>query len=213
MKTKKKAKVAAQAELQLMGSLSDLTKKLGLDDDVDVDLPSLGVHMMFGEVDEDLCLDACEFIIKSNFAFKSDKTLTFMINSPGGSVYDGFGIIDLMGTSRLKIRTVAIGAIASMGAVIFTAGTPGERIMTKNAYMMTHQFSHWQEAKYHELVATREHEDELHERFVAHFMQTSKMTKKQVRDIILGPSDKWLSADECLKYGLCDKIQMPWDEK
>lgn len=100
-----------------------------------------------------------------------------------------------------------------MGSIIFTAGTMGQRVMTRNAYMMTHQFSHWQEAKYHELVATRDHEDELHNRFVKHFLARSKMDEKQIRDIILGPSDKWLSAEECLTLGLCDKIQNPWEQK
>jgi ATP-dependent Clp protease protease subunit len=208
-----KVEMKSKHKIKAIELLSD-KKKMDLDSDFDdVDLDKLGVHMMFGEVDEDLCLDACEFIIKSNFAFHARKILTIMINSPGGSVYDGFGIIDLMGSSRLRIRTVAIGAIASMGAVIFTAGTPGQRIMTKNAYMMTHQFSHWQDGKYHELVATREHEDELHERFIKHFITTTKMSEKQIRDIILGPSDKWLSSEECLKLGLCDKIQNPWDVK
>ena len=194
--------------------VTESKKKFTIEDEVDdVDLDKLGVHMMFGEINEDVCLEACEFIIKSNFTFHASKILTVMINSPGGDVYDGFGIIDLMGSSRLRIRTVAIGSIASMGAVIFTAGTPGQRIMTKNAYMMTHQFSQSQDAKYHKLVATREHEDEIHNRFVKHFVSTTKMNEREVKDIILGPSDKWLNAEECLKLGLCDKIQNPWDSR
>jgi ATP-dependent Clp protease protease subunit len=119
-------------------------------------------------------------------------------------------MVDLMQTSRLKIQTVAIGSVASMGAVIFTSGSPGKRIMTKNSFIMTHQFTSSSEAKYHELVATRDHEDIIHNRFVQHFVNNSKMTEKQVRDIIMGPSDKWITSQEALRYGLCDKVQNPW---
>jgi ATP-dependent protease ClpP protease subunit len=56
----------------------------------------------------------------------------------------------------------------------------------------------------------REHEDDLQRRMVQHFVRNSKMTEKQIKDVILGPSDKWISAEEALKLGLCDKIQNPW---
>jgi ATP-dependent Clp protease protease subunit len=175
-----------------------------------ISLQSLGAYMLFRSVNEESAEDLCEFIIKSNFMLPPTQPLTIMINSPGGSVYDGFGIIDLMECSRLKISTVAIGVVASMAAVIFTAGTKGMRTMSKNAFIMTHQFHAWMDGKYHELIAMREHEDDLQRRMVQHFVRNSKMTEKQIKDVILGPSDKWISAEEALKLGLCDKIQNPW---
>jgi ATP-dependent Clp protease protease subunit len=116
-----------------------------------------------------------------------------------------------MDTSRLPIRTIAIGHVCSMGTVIFTAGTPGQRIMSKNSYMMMHQFSDYGEGKYHEFVAHRKHQDDLHERFKTHFLTRTKLKEKQVNEILLGKSDKWITAQEALKLGLCDKIQSPWE--
>lgn len=175
-----------------------------------VSLSSLGAYMFFEEVDSDTVKPLCEFIIKSNFVFEKDVPLTIFLNSPGGSAYDGWSAIDMMESSRLKICTVGVGLIASMAAVMFTAGTPGMRIMTPNAYMMTHQFSDCMEGKFHELVAHREHHDDLHDKFVSHFVKRSKMTAKQVNDILLGKTDKMLSPKECLKYGLCDIVKQPW---
>ena len=166
--------------------------------------------MLFRPVDEESSEDLCEFIIKSNYIFPPDQPLTILINSPGGGVYDGFGIIDLMECSRLKIATVAIGVVASMASMIFTAGSKGMRTMSRNSYIMTHQFHNWFEGRYHEFVAGRDHEDDLHQRFIQHFVRHSKMTEKQVADILLGPSDKWINAKDALKYGLCDRIQDPW---
>lgn len=173
-------------------------------------LQSIGAYMMFSPVNDESAQDLCEFLIKANYMFPVDQPLTIMINSPGGNVYDGFGIIDLMECSRLKIQTVAIGFVASMAALVFTAGTKGMRTMSRNAYIMTHQFSQWFEGKYHEMIARREHEDELHRRFIQHFVRYTKMTEKQVGDILLGSSDKYISAKDALKLGLCDRIQDPW---
>jgi ATP-dependent Clp endopeptidase proteolytic subunit ClpP len=174
-------------------------------------LQSIGAYMLFSAIDEASAQDLCEFLIKANYVFPPEQPLTLLINSPGGVVYDAFGIIDLIECSKLEIQTVAIGAVASMAALIFTAGTKGKRIMSRNSYIMTHQFSQGVEARYHEFVAQRSHEDELHNRFVEHFVRHTKMSEKQVNDILLGTADKWISAKEALKYGLCDKIQDPWE--
>ena len=174
-------------------------------------LGSIGTYMLFSGIDEDSAHDYCEFIIKSNYIFPKEQVLTVLLNCPGGGVYDGFGMIDVMESSRLKIQTVAIGLIASMGAVIFTAGTKGLRTMSRNSFIMTHQFSNMMEGKYHEFIATRTHEDDIHNRFIKHFVRTTKMSEKQVKDIFLGSSDKYLSAKESLRYGLCDIVRDPWN--
>jgi ATP-dependent Clp protease protease subunit len=175
-------------------------------------LQSLGVFMFFDDVNPESTRDLSEFLIKANCVFDDEQPLTIFINSPGGSVYHGFGIIDLMEASRLPIQTVAIGSVCSMGAIIFTSGTPGMRVMSRNAYIMTHQFSDWMEAKYHEFVAHRKHHDELHDKFVQHFVRTTKMSEKQVKDVLLGNTDKWITAKEALKYGLCDLVKDPWSD-
>ena len=173
-------------------------------------LHSIGAYMLFKHIDEEIAEDLCEFIIKSNYIFTPDQSLTILINSPGGGVYDAFGIIDLMESSKLEIQTVGIGMVASMAALIFAAGTKGKRIMSRNSFIMTHQFSQNLEGRFHEFVAQRSHEDDLHNRFIQHFVRHTKMTEKQVNDILLGSSDRWISAKEALKFGICDEIKDPW---
>jgi len=173
-------------------------------------LASLGAYMFFDDVYPESTKDLCEFIIKSNFVFPIDQVLTIMINSPGGDVYDGFGVIDLMESSRLEIQTVGIGVIASMASLMFITGTKGRRIMSKNSFVMTHQFSDYFDGKYHEMIAARPHADDLHDRCVQHYVRHTKMGPKQVKDILIGSSDRWIPAKEALKFGICDKIQDPW---
>jgi len=173
-------------------------------------LQSIGAYMLFRDINEETAEDLCQFIIKANYIFPDEQPLTLLINSPGGNVYDGFGIIDLMESSRLKIQTVAIGMVASMAAMIFTAGAKGRRIMSRNSFIMTHQFYQGMEGRYHEFVAQRDHDDEIHHRFVEHFTRHSKMNEKQIKDVLLNSSDKWISAKDALKYGLCDEVRDPW---
>jgi ATP-dependent protease ClpP protease subunit len=82
--------------------------------------------------------------------------------------------------------------------------------MSKNSFIMTHQFFQAVEGRYHEFIAQRSHEDELQSRFVQHFVRHTKMTEKQVNDILLSTSDRWISAKEALKFGLCDIVKDPW---
>lgn len=199
-------------DIELSEAPDESPTKSGATEERSIDgitLASLGVYMLFEEVDSSTIKNLCEFLIKAQYVFPNDKAdaLTLLLNSPGGDVFDGFAVIDLMNVSRVPIQTMALGSVASMAAVIFAAGTKGRRFMSKNAYLMTHQMRSEFEGKYHEFVAQRDLDDELHERFVKHFVEHSKMTEKQVRDVILGKEDKWLSAKEAVKYGLCDGIK------
>src|SRR4029450_6962236 len=66
-----------------------------------------------------------ELLFLSNDDHKSDIQL--YINSPGGSVSAGLGIIDTMRFLRCDVATTCIGMAASMGACLLAAGTKGKR--------------------------------------------------------------------------------------
>lgn len=195
-----------------------MTIEKKIEDEEKVDLPlfdsislgMLGAYLFFDEVNNESTRGLCEFIIKANYVFPKEVPLTILINSMGGGVYDGFGVIDLMELSKNPIKTVAVGAVGSMASLIFTAGSKGKRTMTRNSYMMTHQFSTGIEGKYHEILAARPHDDDIHKRFIEHFKRHSKMTEAQIKKIFLGSSDVTITAKEALKFGLCDVIQDPW---
>ncbi len=61
------------------------------------------------------------------------------INCPGGVVYAGVAIYDTMQMISNPISTVAIGATASFGTVLLTAGTKGQRYALPNATIHLHQ--------------------------------------------------------------------------
>ncbi len=86
------------------------------------------------------CAEAIEVI--GQFAGRPDTTLRFLINSPGGEVQSGLGLMDVMDeviASGTKIETVALGEAASMGGFLLQSGTT--RRMGKHARLLIHRIS------------------------------------------------------------------------
>jgi ATP-dependent Clp protease protease subunit len=69
----------------------------------------------------------------------AEKDIHIYINSPGGSVYAGFSIIDTMNFVKCDVQTWAIGLAASCGSLILSAGAPGKRHALPNARIMLHE--------------------------------------------------------------------------
>lgn len=71
----------------------------------------------------------------------AQKDISLYINSPGGSVIDGFAIYDTMQYISCDVSTLCIGHAASMGAFLLMAGTKGKRYALPNSTIMIHQVS------------------------------------------------------------------------
>ena len=65
-----------------------------------------------------------------------DKEIHLYINSPGGSITDGMGIVDTMNYISCPVSTICIGMAASMGAVLLASGEKGRRFATPNSEIL-----------------------------------------------------------------------------
>ena len=61
------------------------------------------------------------------------------INSPGGSVYSGLAIYDIMQHIKCPVYTYCVGMAASMGSLLLQAGEKGHRYSMPNSRIMIHQ--------------------------------------------------------------------------
>jgi ATP-dependent Clp protease, protease subunit len=132
------------------------------------------------------------------------KDITMYINSPGGSVLNGLGIIDVMHYIKSNISTVNIGMAASMGAVLLGAGTKGKRSSLRFSRTMLHQSSggaggNIQDAR----IAFQEWEkyNKILFELLADFC--GKPYDQVIKDC---ERDNWLSASESVEYGIIDEI-------
>ena len=167
-----------------------------------------GHHVFMGDVTQETMKPLIEWIISENFNQKEKKReLTLGICSPGGDLNACFALVDVMKGSKIPIRTIGMGMIASCGLLMFISGEKGKRILTPNTSILSHQYSWGSYGKEHELFAQVKEYDLTTERIVNHYKKCTGLSEKDIRKYLLPPHDVWLSAKEAKKLGLCDKIQ------
>jgi ATP-dependent Clp protease protease subunit len=172
-----------------------------------VDLYKSGIYLLMDEISNESCKDAIEFILKQNAEKKKQKRLQFLICSPGGDVPSCFALIDIMKGSKIPIHTVGLGCIASCGLLLFITGEKGNRILTPNTSILSHQYSWGSYGKEHELFAQVKEFELSTERMINHYKKCTGLTEEKIREHLLPPEDRWLSAKEAKKFGICDSIK------
>lgn len=162
------------------------------------------IIMLNGPVtDESAANIIAQMLFLSNDDPKSD--IQFYINSPGGSVSAGFGIIDTMKFLRCDVATTCIGMAASMGACLLAAGTKGKRYVLQNSQVMLHQplLGGVLQGSATDLGIEAAHMIRLRQRLYALMAEyTGKSTDTIHRDF---DRNKWLFAEEAISYGCADK--------
>ena len=133
-----------------------------------------------------------------------EKDINIYINSPGGSVTSGMSIYDTMSYIKPDISTLCIGQASSMGAILLTGGTKGQRFALPNSRIMIHQpLGGFQgqatdiEIHAQEILKIR---TKLNEILSQH---SGKDIDKVSQDT---ERDNFMSGDEAVKYGLIDKV-------
>lgn len=132
------------------------------------------------------------------------KDISLYINSPGGSVTDGFAIYDTMNYIKCDVSTICMGMAASMGAFLLAAGAKGKRYALPNSDIMIHQPSGGAQGQATDM--------EIHTK---HILDTKKRLNEilaantgQPVDVIAKDTnrDNFMTAQEALEYGLIDKV-------
>jgi ATP-dependent Clp protease protease subunit len=170
-------------------------------------LVSKGITIFMGDVTETTMIPLVEWILAANLSNKPQKELTLGICSPGGDLNACFALIDVMKGSRIPIKTIGMGMIASCGLLMFISGTKGKRILTPNTSILSHQYSWGSYGKEHELFATVKEFELTTKRMITHYKKCTGLTEKLIREKLLPPHDVWLDSNQAKKLGICDKIQ------
>lgn len=133
-----------------------------------------------------------------------DKDIALYINSPGGSVYDGLGIIDTMNYIKPDVSTICVGMAASMGAMILAAGAKGKRLALPDSMILIHQPSGGVQGQQTEIQIVadetkyiRTHLNEMLSRY------TGQPLEKIEQDV---ERDNYMRAQEALEYGIVDRV-------
>lgn len=158
-----------------------------------------------GEVETNMCNVMVAQLLFLE-AENPEAPINMYINSPGGSVYDGLAVYDVMQYIKCPVHTYVTGMAASMGSFIAQAGEPGHRYLLPRAITMIHQPSSGTRGKVSDmeidLMESLRIKKEMTELYVKH--NSKGTTYEQFVDLL--DRDKWLTAPQALELGLADHI-------
>lgn len=132
------------------------------------------------------------------------KDIYFYINSPGGSVYDALAIYDTMQHIKCDVQTVGIGVQASAAAFLLSSGKKGKRFLLPHSTVMIHQPASGTRGKVTDQEIDLRESLRLKKLLEDIMAENTGQKPKQIHEDM--ERDKWLSADEAVKYGLADKV-------
>jgi ATP-dependent Clp protease protease subunit len=155
------------------------------------------------QVDDDIANRICaELVLLA--AEDEKRDISIYINSPGGSVYAGMAIYDVMQYVPNDIATYAMGMAASMGQFLLTAGAPGKRYALPHAQILMHQPSGGIGGTASDIRIQAEQmlyiKRTLFERTAYHTGRPVEQIEKDA------DRDRWFTAEEAKDYGFVDHV-------
>ena len=133
-----------------------------------------------------------------------DKDIALYIDSPGGEVYAGLGILDTMNFIKPEVSTICVGMAASMAAVLLAAGAKGKRMALPNSMVLIHQPSSGVQGQQTDIQIVADETRYIREHLAGLLSEyTGQPIEKIQADI---ERDNYLRANEALEYGLVDKV-------
>ena len=134
----------------------------------------------------------------------SGKDISIYINSPGGSVYAGYGIYDTMQFIGSDVSTICTGMAASMAAVLLVAGQKGKRFGLKHSRVMIHQPLGGAQGQASDIeITAREIAKVKQELYTIIADHSGQSIEKVAQD---SDRDYWMNSAEAKDYGMIDEI-------
>jgi ATP-dependent Clp protease protease subunit len=135
------------------------------------------------------------------------KPITMYINSPGGSILDGDGILDTMDfvkSAGIEIHTIVVGKAASFGALILLNGTEGHRMVLPRSRVMIHQPLGGARGQASDIIR----EAELINKMKDEINQFIADKSGQKIEVVTQSTDRdtWFRGQEVVDFGLADKV-------
>lgn len=159
---------------------------------------------LVGEIDQRMAMD---FVTAMSVLADEERDVEIIINSPGGEVSAGLVIYDIIQSYKNRITMYCTGLAASMGAIIFAGGQKGRRFILPHSKVMIHEpliaggmggSATTIEKTAQTILETKS----VLSKILSH--HTGK-TVEQINEATV--FDNYMSAEEAIKFGICDDIR------
>ena len=156
---------------------------------------------------EEITRDSANLVIAQLLHLESqdpDKDISLYIDSPGGEVYAGLGILDTMNFIKPDVSTICVGMAASMASILLAAGTKGKRMALPNSVVMIHQPSSGVSGQQTEIQIAADETRRIRERMNEILAEcTGQPIDKVNADT---ERDNYMTAEDACAYGLVDRV-------
>lgn len=132
------------------------------------------------------------------------QPIRLIVNTYGGSVYDGFGLVAVIDTSDTPVHTYLYGKAMSMGLLIYASGH--RRFAHPLGTLMYHQISTGVQDKIEGIEQALIQSNRLGEAYDNYLLSVSNIPKKKLDTAKKAKHDLYLFALEAVEYGLVDEI-------
>lgn len=160
--------------------------------------------ILSGEINQ----ENAEKVIKQLLLLEADndKPIYVYIDSPGGSIDDGFGIFDMIRFVNAPVYTIGTGLIASMGALILLSVPKERRLGLPNSHYLIHQPLIG--GAYRGVATDLEIQAEEIAKSKAKIVEIISAETGKSKEQVIQDTDRdfWLTADEAVEYGLISKV-------
>ncbi len=137
-----------------------------------------------------------------------EQPINLFINCPGGEVYAGLAIYDVMQYISAPVHTNCVGIAMSMGSAILMAGEKGHRVALPHSRIMIHAGSAGfpraslpdLEVQAREFADIRNMMEEIYQRHTGHSREKLRADMER---------DRFMSPQQALEYGLIDRVIEP----
>lgn len=160
------------------------------------------VYGVIGDPWEDKPITASSFYNDFKRIEAQYDRINVRINSPGGSVWEGFPISNLISGSKKEIHTYNDGLAASMGAVLLLSVPTNRRHSAKNALTMIHASSTMAFGSAKNLRETADLLEKIDNSLSISIAQNSELDKEEIKKNWMDGTDHWFSAEEAMAEGL-----------
>lgn len=133
------------------------------------------------------------------------ETIHLYINSPGGSVFEGLAIYNMLQRHEARVIVHVDALAASIASVIAMVGD--EIRMPKNSMLMIHNAWSYASGNAEQLRKAADDLDRINQSTIQTYLQkaSDKLTDEKLKELL--DAETWLSADEAFEYGLCDVVE------
>lgn len=133
------------------------------------------------------------------------KQINLHIHSPGGDVFDGIAIYNLLKNHPANVTVYIDGLAASMASVIAMAGN--EVIMPENAMMMIHKPWGVQGGDAEDMRKYADLLDKIENTLIPAYANKTGKTPEELAEML--SAETWLNGKECVEQGFADKLAEP----